>query len=188
MQHIVVERTFEPAATPGSPQALEARAKETPANFAASEAAGAEVTLVRVLRSADGKHMVSLYGAPDGDAGLAAVHGLMANKDPAPSHVYPVHEMRNTTPERPRGYSLVVAQRDVRGMDGMGVELVQHLLSDPLGCGQRLRLTQFGAYLAHDLSRMICAYYAPDMESVRKANRENGAPWEHMWTGELVDP
>jgi len=97
-----------------------------------------------------------------------------------------VHLITHALPEWPAGYSLVVAQRDLSGVEGLTKQAVQHLASDPLGCNKRLRLTHFGGYLSHDLSRMVCVYFAPDMESVRKANRDNGVPWEQLWRGEML--
>jgi Nickel responsive protein SCO4226-like len=40
--------------------------------------------------------------------------------------------------------------------------------------------------LSDDHRRMICQYEAADMESVRKVQRETGAPFDRIWTGKIV--
>ena len=40
--------------------------------------------------------------------------------------------------------------------------------------------------LSDDHRRMICQYEAADTESVRKVQRETGAPFDSIWTGKIV--
>ena len=70
--------------------------------------------------------------------------------------------------------------------EGITLEMVQHLATDPSGCNRRLRLTHFGAFLALDCRRMCCVYYGPDLEWVRVANREADMPVEALWNAELI--
>jgi hypothetical protein len=79
---------------------------------------------------------------------------------------------------------LAVAQRALP--DGMTLEEAQYRATDPRGCRARLRLHLFGAFLALDGRRMCCAYYTPDLESVRVANRESNLPIESLWAAELI--
>jgi Protein of unknown function (DUF4242) len=37
-----------------------------------------------------------------------------------------------------------------------------------------------------DRRHMICEYDAPDAETVRKVQREAGAAFDHIWSGEVV--
>ena len=41
-------------------------------------------------------------------------------------------------------------------------------------------------FLSADGKRMVCIYEAPDAESVRVANREMGAPFDHVWTAARI--
>jgi hypothetical protein len=34
---------------------------------------------------------------------------------------------------------------------------------------------------------MICEYEAPDAETVRKVQREAGANFDHVWSGEIIE-
>lgn len=140
--------------------------------------------LERVFLARNGKHCLSLYQAerPTDNADL----GITADR--GERHAYPVHALVHQLPPKPEGFSLVVAQRNLANVPQLTIEMAKYLLSDPLGCGQRLRLIQIGAYLAQDSQRMVCVYFAPDVESVRKANRESNVPWEHLWKGEVVQP
>jgi hypothetical protein len=40
--------------------------------------------------------------------------------------------------------------------------------------------------LSNDYRRMICQYEAADTESVRKVQRETGAPFDRIWAGTIV--
>jgi hypothetical protein len=40
--------------------------------------------------------------------------------------------------------------------------------------------------LSDDHRRMICQYEAADTESVRKVQRETGAPFDSIWTGTII--
>ena len=40
--------------------------------------------------------------------------------------------------------------------------------------------------LSNDHRRMICQYEAADTESVRKVQREIGAPFDDIWTGTII--
>lgn len=169
MHHLMIEQTF-----------------TTPPNTSLETVVGEDsgAKLERAFTSRDGLRHLRLYRTEQVSDGS----GLGMDGAACEHRAYAVHTLMHCLPPRPEGYSLVVAQRNLSAVPGISIELVQHLLTDPLGCGQRLRLSQLGAYLAHDLQRMVCVYFAPDIESVRKANRENGVPWEHLWRGEAMLP
>lgn len=40
--------------------------------------------------------------------------------------------------------------------------------------------------LSLDRRHMICEYEAPDAETVRKVQREAGAAFDHVWSGEII--
>ena len=41
------------------------------------------------------------------------------------------------------------------------------------------------SYFSTDRTRMICVYEAPDAESVRKAQRQGGLPFDRVWTADI---
>jgi hypothetical protein len=138
---------------------------------------------VRSLRSffaLDGRHMVSLYDAPNTES----VREVQRTAELAIERAWTATAVIDTEIEPPKGYPLVVAQRALP--EGITLEQVQHLASDPTGCGRRMRLHQIGGFLALDCRRMCCVYYAPDLDSVRVANREAGIPIERLWSAELI--
>jgi hypothetical protein len=138
---------------------------------------------VRPLRSffaLDRRHIVSLYDAPNPES-------VRESQRAAPLKVeraWPATAVIDTEIEPPKGYPLVVAQRALP--EGLTLEQIQYAATDPTGCGRRMRLHQIGGFLALDCRRMCCAYYAPDLDSVRVANREAGIPIERLWSAELI--
>ena len=173
MEHVVVEQTF---AAPCSDTPVPSPIEDN------------SLRRMRVFGSRDRLRFVTLYQAPEATdrPGNQAWQSQSAAGTETERHTYPVHMIAHARPELPAGYSVVVVQRDLTGVPGLTVQAVQQLASDPLGCNQRLRLTHIGGYLSQDLSRMVCVYFAPDLEAVRKANRENNVPWEHMWRSEWL--
>jgi hypothetical protein len=174
MAHVVVERVFDNAGS-----FAELRAREDAVAWCLSTQ---RVRFLRAFLSLDKQHMVCVYDAPDAEA----VRGTQRAAGLPVSHLWsatPVVDERVEAP--PQGYSLVVAQRALP--EGVTLEYVQYQASDPTGCGKRLRLLHFNTLLSLDCSRMCCMYYSPDLESVRVANREVGAPIERLWSAELIE-
>jgi len=42
------------------------------------------------------------------------------------------------------------------------------------------------SFWSADRQRMICEYEAPDMASVRNVQQESRAPFDRMWTGDVL--
>jgi uncharacterized protein DUF4242 len=142
-----------------------------------------EARRVRLLRSflaLDRGHVVSLYEGPDAES----VREVQRAAELPLEHAYRATAVLDVEVERPKGFVLAVAQRAFP--EGMTLEEARYRATDPRGCRQRLRLHLFGAFLALDGRRLCCAYYAPDLESVRVANRESSLPFERLWAGELI--
>ena len=137
------------------------------------------VRRLKTMRSADKRHWICFYEAPDAEA----VRITQRAADLPVSHIWTALPLMDDAPDMQPGYSLAVAQRALPAAD-ITVEHVRYLLTDPKGCNQRLRLRQVGAYLALDCSRMICAFHAPDLEAVRVSSRESGVPYERIWSGD----
>jgi len=174
MSLVVVERAFE---TPTTIEELQAQ--EGSAAWCLSVQ---RVRLLRSLVSNDGRNMVCLYDAPD----VEAVRTTQRTANLPVTHAWAATAVIDKELAAPQGYVLAVAQRAMP--KGVTLEHVQYLATDPTGCGQRMRLHHFAALLAVDCQRMCCAYYAPDLESVRVANRESGVPCEALWSGKSIEP
>lgn len=172
MAVVLVERTFE------SPQSFaELQSKEEAAAWCMT---AQHVRFLRSFFSADRRRMVCMYEAPDAES----VRVTQRTAGLPVAHAWSATTIVDATVEPPKGYQLAVAQRALP--EGVTVEHVQHLATDPSGCGRRLRLVHFGAFLALDHRRMCCMYYTPDLESVRSANRENATPIESLWRAEMI--
>lgn len=61
---------------------------------------------------------------------------------------------------------------------------VRALAAEP-GCDDLHRVSLLRSYLSSDGRRVICVYRGPDAESVRRANRGNGLPFERAWTASV---
>ena len=170
MALFIVERELEGPEHVRSVQAAERRAG------AAQPAGGAR--WLRAYYSRDGRNAVSFYEAAEHSSVLRLQDGLPH------ARAWPATAIAEHSVQPPRGYVLVVAQRAMP--QGITVDVVRHLVNDPKGCNDRLRLVYVGGYLSGDLARMCCVYYSPDVESVRVANREEGVPYERLWSGEAL--
>jgi hypothetical protein len=43
------------------------------------------------------------------------------------------------------------------------------------------------SYVSADRTRGICEFDAPDLESIRALQREAGAPFERVWSADLIE-
>lgn len=55
------------------------------------------------------------------------------------------------------------------------------------GCLPIYRVTWKRSLLSDDRMRMICEYEAPDVESVRRVQRQAEANVERIWTAEVIE-
>jgi hypothetical protein len=172
MALVVVERVFERAG-----DFDELRAREDAVSWCL---ATQRVRLLRAFLSLDKQHMVCVYEAPDAES----VRTTQRAVGLPVSHAWTATTVVDQRVAAPAGFTLAVAQRALP--EGVTLEHVQYQATDPLGCGKRMRLVHFSTFLSLDCSRMCCAYYSPDLESVRVANREAGVPIERLWSGELI--
>ncbi|MET0344160.1 MAG: nickel-binding protein [Polyangiales bacterium] len=64
---------------------------------------------------------------------------------------------------------------------------VEQRMSLEHGCFTSRRVTLVRSCVSRDGKRMICVYQAPDAESVRVANQLAGAPFERVWTADVLE-
>jgi hypothetical protein len=55
-------------------------------------------------------------------------------------------------------------------------------------CLEQHRVEWARSFLSNDGRRMLCLYRAPDVESVRLAQREAGLPVDALWAFERIGP
>ena len=174
MALVVVERIFE------APQQLaDLQAREHAAAFCL------ETHRVRCLKrffALDGNHMVCVYEAPDAEAVRTSQRTAQLPVEQAWTAI----EITGESHPRPRGYTLAVTQRALPA--GVTEQHVRYSATDPTGCAGRRRVSHVVTYLASDCSRMCCAFYSPDLESIRVANREVGmGEFEQLWAASLIE-
>jgi hypothetical protein len=172
MTLVVVERVLEAAA-----DFAELQRREAAISFCL---AARRVRPLRSFLALDRGHVVSLYEGPDAES----VRDVQRAGELTLEHAWSATPVIDIELEPPKGYVLAIAQRALS--ERMTLEEAQYRATDPRGCRARLRLHLFGAFLALDGRRLCCAYYTPDLESVRIASRESGLPIERLWAAQLI--
>jgi hypothetical protein len=164
---VVVERSFE------TPRAYE--------ELDAAEAAVSwclEQHRVRALRSflsRDRRRMVCIYDAPDAEA----VRRTQDEGGLPYERIWAAQALEPDDRERAEGHSTVVVQRALP--ERVDVAGAWDLFALAEGCLGRNRAKLWNSYLSRDGLRMVCHFYAPDAEGVRRANEESGLPFTHVW-------
>ena len=171
MELVVVERSY-----PESVALEDIAAQEKTVAWCLQEHA---VTYKHSYFDVGRRHMVCLYEAPDAESvrktqdtgGLSYDHiwTAAALDVPAP-------------PEPPEGYTLVVVQREIPA-EATG-DILQGMLrtAHGTGCLDAHRVTLRASNFNPPAGRMVCAFHAPDADSVRKANAQGGLPMVRAWS------
>lgn len=125
----------------------------------------------------DRRAMVCIYAAPDAEAvrvtqrtaGLPVARAwpaLVLGGDPAGRAA-------------PAPLATVLVERELP--EPATADHVAHMMAEAAGCLARHRVAHLASFLARDGRRMVCAFAAPDAESVRIANRQGGIPLARAW-------
>lgn len=163
MNHIILERQFEPGLSPQ--------------DFIELARASADcLPLYRVewresLLSADGSRLLCRFEAPDAES------VRQVTRDPrAVAKIAWTGTVHDTGREEPA--SVVVT----RHFDTpTTVEALQAIEDAAAWCLEQRQVTFLRTFFSSDRQRMLCLYRAPDAESVREAQREAGMPVERVW-------
>lgn len=176
---IVVERSF------SAPTAFE--------EIQAREDRGAwclelhNVRFERTYFSSDRRRMVCLYSAPDAESVRLAQQkaGMPMERVWSSRHIIPGPELYVSDALGTPRVRVVVQRRFDRPMTmiDLGARMV-----DAGSCLRTWGVSYRAGHLAHDGTRMICVFEAPDAEAVRNANRQAGMPVEHLWTATVHEP
>ena len=130
------------------------------------------------LLSADGHTLVCTFAAPDAEAARNALRKLdadirrlwTASVYEAPATIAPnvLVERSFSAPER--------------------FERLQAIVEAKAWCLEQHRVEWARSFLSGDGQRMLCLYRAPDVESVRLAQRDAGLPVDALWGFERIGP
>jgi hypothetical protein len=135
-----------------------------------------------MLFARDGRHAICVYEAPDAESVRRTQDELKQPYD----RVWTAQPLRLPPGDRDPRYEWVVAQRALPR--AYGIEEIEAVAGDPLGCNKRHRCTLLDSMLSLDGTRLICQYAAPDAESVRSANTQSGVPYERVWVARVLRP
>jgi hypothetical protein len=72
--------------------------------------------------------------------------------------------------------------------DPVALEDIQAIEDAGAHCLEMRNVTFMRTFFSADRKRMVCLYAAPDVESVREAQREAGMPFETIWGFQLLGP
>jgi hypothetical protein len=163
VNHILLERRFEPCLTPQDFVQIALDAADC-------------LPLYRVewresLLSADGSGLLCRFEAPDAESVRQ-----VARDDRTVARVAWVASVHDTGRE---GAANVVVSRQFD--QPTTVEAVQAIEEAGAWCLEQRQVTFLRTFFSADGKRMLCLYRAPDAESVREAQREAGMPVERVW-------
>jgi hypothetical protein len=169
MEHVILEREFDPPLSPDDFLAM------------AMDAAGCldtyRVTWCESLLALKGNRLLCRFQAPDIESVRMVVRDTQASAKVAWSGT--VHDTG-----RAGKASVVVARR----FDGpITLEELQAREDAHAWCLEQHQVTFLRTFFSADRKRMICLYQAPDAESVRLAQRQAGMPVENVWPCQPYD-
>jgi hypothetical protein len=168
MTELILERTFDPAFTPGEVVELAADSADC---FGMHRVAWEASYL-----SADGHKMVCHFRAPDMESVRIALRQI--GSDLSVFWKGSVHDAPGIDASE-IGKANVLVERSFD--DGVVLQDIQDIEDAGIRCLE-IRDVQFlRTFFSADRKRMICLYEAPDAESVRQAQREAGAPFDKAW-------
>lgn len=136
------------------------------------------------LLSLDGRRLLCAFFAPDAEA----VRNVLRQFEIVPvrlwaatEHGPPDHPV--TAPLASNGEELVIVSRSFD--EPVELQAIRRLEERGARCFERHRVRLLRTWFAHDRRTMLCAYAAPDAESVRTAQRLAGMPHTEAWSARL---
>ena len=163
MNHIILERQFEPHLSPDDFLEL--------AMDSASCLSLYRVEWQESLLSTDGARLLCRFQAPDAESVRQVA------RDPrARSRIAWTGTVHDTGRE---GLADVVVARSFD--EPTTVEAMQAIEDARAWCLEQREVTFLRTFFSADCKRMLCLYQAPDAESVRQAQQEANMPVERVW-------
>jgi hypothetical protein len=135
------------------------------------------------LLSANGYRMVCRFRAPDAESARIALRTIGADV----GCLWPgtLHDRPGLT-EAERASANVLVRR--RFEAPVALEEIQAREDAGAWCLEARHVKFVRTFFANDGRRMICLYRAPDVESMRQAQRQANMPVEDVWAFRSVDP
>jgi hypothetical protein len=130
------------------------------------------------LLSADGRTLVCRFAAPDAEAARNALRKVDA--DIRRLWTASVYEAPSTVLPN------VLVERSFPAPETF--ERLKAIVEAKAWCLEQHRVEWARSFLSNDGRRMLCQYRAPDVESVRLAQREAGLPVDALWAFERISP
>jgi hypothetical protein len=168
MTELILERTFDPAFTPGKLVELAADSADC---FGMHR-----VDWEASYLSADGHKMVCNFRAPDMESARIALRQI--NSDLSVFWKGSVHDAPGIDAAE-IGKANVLVERSFD--DGVALQDIQDIEDAGTLCLEIRDVRFLRTFFSADRKRMICLYEAPDAESVRQAQREAGVPFDEAW-------
>jgi hypothetical protein len=169
MTELILERTFDPAFTPGEVVELAADAADC---FGMHR-----VDWEASYLSADGHKMVCNFRAPDMESARIALRQI--DSDLSVFWKGSVHDAPGINATE-IGKANVLVERSFD--DGVVLQDIQNIEDAGIWCLEIRDVRFLRTFFSADRKRMICLYEAPDAESVRQAQREAGVPFDEAWS------
>lgn len=173
---IMLERTLDPPIALDDLPAMEAQASWCMEQY--------RVQHLSSLLSADGRQMVCSFAAPD----VESVRSVLRQFTIAPRGLWPatVHgpdSLPVLAPLAATGTELVVVMRHFD--EPVELQALQDRVQQGAWCLEQHRVRWVRSWLARDRQTMLCAYAAPDAESVRAAQRQAELPFSSAWSARV---
>jgi hypothetical protein len=175
MALIIVEREFE------TPQVFETLQAKEDAQAWCLEENGVE--FARTYFSIDRTRMVCFYVAPDAEA----VRRTQRTAELSYTRIFAANSLNELTgrvvPTSDSSKVLVIVERSFPPSTQLQ-DAIQ-MVRDAAWCYDTNDVDVIDSYLPLDMSRSLCVFGAPDVESVRRANRVSGLPFTRVWAATL---
>jgi hypothetical protein len=131
------------------------------------------------MLSADGRTLVCTFAAPDAESARNALRKMDADI----RRLWTASVYEGTGRHRPQcARRALVSGAGARSSASRRSSMPRHGVSSSIGSSGLARSCR------GDGRRMLCQYRAPDVESVRLAQREAGLPVDALWAFERIGP
>jgi hypothetical protein len=175
MTDVILERKFETALTPADVWQM------------AADATGCfdihRVAWHGSLLSADGHKMICWFSAADLESARLALRET--GDDAVMCWRGSVHTLPGLSKEDIASANVLVE----RGFENaVTLQEIQDIEDAGIGCLEMRSVRFIRSFFAADQRRMICLYSAPDLESVRQAQRGAAVPFDEAWAFRKIGP
>lgn len=139
----------------------------------------------------DGSRSICVFEAPDAEAVRSAMRkaAITSQRRVWKATVHPGPRLVDEGADHPTNDSedaIAVVERSFE--TPVSFDDIQAIEDESASCLTLHRVTFLTSYFSADRRRMLCLYEAPDVESVRIANRQAGLPFDCIWGTSLVKP